>query len=62
MALSPDHLAAFARLDTSKQVAALKRCGIETEAADMVLGHLAGNHPARYEALNIALARDEQGL
>lgn len=62
MALNKDHLSAFARLDTRKQVAALKRCGIDTEAADAVLGHLAGNHPERYGALRTALDRDADGL
>lgn len=33
MALGASHMEAFARLDTGKQLAALKRCGIETEAA-----------------------------
>lgn len=62
MALNHSHLAAFARMDTRKQVAALKRCGIETGAADAVLGFLAGNHPDRYRALTVALERDDMGL
>lgn len=62
MALKAEHLAAFARLDTRKQVAALKRCGIDTAAADDVLGHLAGMHPDRYSALKTALERDDMGI
>ena len=50
-------LRTFARMDTTKQVATLKRVGIETECADALLGHLAGKYPDRYSALTTALAR-----
>lgn len=55
MALTESVLTTFARLSTRRQVDAIKRAGIETEAADVVLGHLAGNHPDRYRALLVAL-------
>jgi len=48
-------LHAFAQMDTRKQVLTLKRVGIETEAADLALGHLAGNHPQRFSVLMSAL-------
>ena len=54
--LTPDVLRTFATLDTSRQVTILHRVGLETDAADKVLGHLAGNHPDRYDALRVALA------
>lgn len=62
MALNQEHLAAFARMDTRKQLSALRRCGVETGAADVVLGYLAGNHPDRYSALKVALERDDMGI
>ena len=62
MALNPSHMAAFARMDTRKQVSALRRCGIDTKAADDVLGYLAGMHPDRYSALRNALDRDDMGM
>lgn len=46
-------------LDTNRQVAALKRCGLETEATDKVMGHLAGLYPDRFQALSTALERAE---
>lgn len=58
--ITADVLTSFARLDTSKQVTVLKRVGIDTEAADKVLGHLAGMYPERYDILLAHLHR--QGI
>jgi hypothetical protein len=55
--LTPDVMKVFASLDTGKQVAALRRTGLETKATDDVMGYLAGNHPERYSALVDALDR-----
>lgn len=56
--LDSNVLATFAQKDTSRQVEILKRTGLDTEAADKVLGYLAGNHVDRYRALMDAIARD----
>lgn len=59
MALTPDVLKVFAAADTGRQVQILKRVGLETDAADKVLGYLAGNDSDRYRALMQAIANDE---
>jgi hypothetical protein len=57
--LSADTLAAFAALDTARQVAVLVNHQVlDTPAGDAVMGHLAGNHPARFTALLDALHRE----
>lgn len=59
MALTADVLKVFANSDTSRQVQILKRVGLETDAADKVLGYLAGNDVERYRALMQAIAANE---
>lgn len=56
--LTPDTLATFASLDTSRQASILADHQLlDTDAGDAVMGHLAGVHPERYDALVVALAR-----
>lgn len=59
MALTVDVLKVFAASDTRRQVQILQRVGIETDAADKVLGYLAGNDTERYRALMQAIADNE---
>ncbi len=59
MALTVDVLKVFANSDTARQVQILRRVGLETDAADKVLGYLAGNHTERYRALMQAIAANE---
>lgn len=59
MALTIDVLKTFASKDTGKQLEILRRVGLETDAADKVLGYLAGNEVERYRALMQAIARNE---
>ena len=59
MALTSSVLETFALKDTSRQIEILKRTGLDTDAADKVLGYLAGNHAERYRALMQAIARND---
>lgn len=59
MALTVDVLKVFAASDTTRQVQILKRVGIDTDAADKVLGYLAGHHVEQYRALMQAIADGE---
>lgn len=52
----------FATMDTSRQVNILRQTQtLDTDASDRLLGHLAGMHPARYDALRSALNRLDLG-
>lgn len=49
--LTMDILSRFSLADTHRQASILKDVGVETECADVLLGHLRGNHPERWSAL-----------
>lgn len=60
MALNSDVLNVVAGLDTERVVKLLtSRQLLDTDAGNAVLGHLAGVHPERYQAVMTALGRDE---
>lgn len=51
----------LAQRDTAEVVDILRsRQLVDTDAGDAVLGYLAGNHPDRYRAVIVALARGEK--
>lgn len=56
--LTSDILRTFAGLDTTRQAAILVDHQIlDTPTGDAVMAHIAGNAPAQYSALIVALAR-----